>query len=138
MAFKLLASFVASLKPRLRPSQNLSHACLLPASWMVSFWVGFPAGVLWGVMKPLEVVTDSAKRAFCVCSLSTRRIATNGKVKPLPAGPAPCVSPLKAVEAERLALGRKLVGWVEKQRKLSLRCSLPTYAELVLDFSSLA
>lgn len=92
-------------------------------------------------MKPLDVVSDKAKRAFCVGILSTRRMATKGKVKPLPAGPAPWVCPLNAVEDDRLALEWKLVGWVEKQRKLSLRCNFPTYAELrslALDLSSVA
>ena len=82
---------------------------------------------------------DRAKRVLWVCSLSTRRTATKGKVKPFPAGPAPCVWPLKAVEDCRLALGWKLVDWVEKHRKFSLRCSFPTYARLRswdLDFSS--
>ena len=65
---------------------------------------------------PFHVVMANAKRLEGVFSLSTRRIAHNGKVKPLPDGPAPCVCPVKAVEDCRLELGWKLVACVEKQR----------------------
>jgi len=54
-------------------------------------------------------------------------MAQRGSVKPFPEGPAPCVCPVKAVEEALLAECRKLVVWVEKHRKLSLKCSLPTY-----------
>ena len=50
-----------------------------------------------------------------------------GKVKPLPLGPPPWVGPVKMDEAEVLADDTKLEGVVEKQRKASERCSLPTY-----------
>ena len=51
----------------------------------------------------------------------------SGKVKPCPPGPAPCVCPVYVVEELWLDVGRKLVRCVEKQRKLSLRCSSPRY-----------
>ncbi len=50
-----------------------------------------------------------------------------GRVNPCPPGPAPCVCPVKLVEELRLAVGRKLVLSVEKQRKFSLKCSSPAY-----------
>ena len=53
-------------------------------------------------------------------------MAHSGSVKPLPAGPAPWVWPVKLLEELRLAVVRKLEPWVEKQRYCSLRCSLPT------------
>ncbi len=49
-----------------------------------------------------------------LCSLSTLLMELRGKEKPLPAGPPPCVWPVKAEEVEVLALWRKLVGVVEK------------------------
>jgi hypothetical protein len=51
----------------------------------------------------------------------------NGSVNPCPPGPAPCVCPVKLVEELKLAVGRKLVRCVEKQRKFSLKCSSPEY-----------
>src|ERR1700733_13968840 len=51
----------------------------------------------------------------------------NGRVNPCPPGPAPCVCPVKLVEELKLAVGRKLVRSVEKQRKFSLKCSSPEY-----------
>src|SRR5436190_13212142 len=54
-------------------------------------------------------------------------MAHSGSVKPFPDGPVPCVWPVNTVEALRLADGRKLVGWVEKHRKRSLRCNFPAY-----------
>ncbi len=49
-----------------------------------------------------------------LCSRSTLLIAQSGKVKPLPLGPPPWVGPVKADDVEVLAVGRKLVGVVEK------------------------
>lgn len=51
---------------------------------------------------------------FWLVSLSTFLMAESGKVKPLPAGPPPCVWPVKAKEVDVLADCEKLVGVVEK------------------------
>lgn len=48
-------------------------------------------------------------------------------MNPLPDGPVPCVWPVQVVEALAVADGMKLVGWVEKQMKRSLRCKRPVY-----------
>lgn len=45
-------------------------------------------------------------------------------MKPFPEGPVPFVRPLKAVEAEVLAVLTKEVLTVEKQRNCSLKCLL--------------
>lgn len=51
----------------------------------------------------------------------------SGRINPLPDGPVPCVWPVQVVEALAVAEGMKLVGWVEKQMKRSLRCRRPVY-----------
>ncbi len=60
-----------------------------------------------------------------LCNRSTRLIAHKGSVKPFPPGPAPCVCPVNPDDVVVLAVGRKLVGCVEKQRYDSLKCSFP-------------
>jgi len=74
-----------------------------------------------GSLKPFEVVIARANMKLWLFSLSTRRIAHSGSVKPLAAGPAPCVCPVKELEEFVLAVLAKLEAWVEKQRNCSLK-----------------
>ena len=90
---------------------------------MVSFGGGGgPALVSEAASKPFHVVMERANMKLWVWSLSTRRTAQRGSVKPFPAGPVPFVRPVKAEEAWVLAVLTKEVFTVEKHKKFSLRC----------------